>query len=603
MIKDRANSIGFSGGDLFACFAAAFIISSIIFVCGGNFLDLTYVRQYPLYLPILVTCTGTIAFFALTLALKTKKILSWALVLLSCVFSLMLVSKLTENIYFCIGLAVVILLVCKYVTDGDKLGISKIKINEITSLAIVSALVIAFTVIVFVFTSAKYKAFYHSAFDFGIFCQMFEGMAETGLPYTTIERSEYLSHFAVHFSPFFYLLLPGYFVFRTPLYLLVCQALGVALGAFPVRRICKTLGLSVGASTAAAAAYLLFPTMSNGCFYDFHENKFLTVLILWAVAFALEKNRLGTGIFCLLILTVKEDAFIYVLAICLWMFVTKRRRIFALIVAVFSVCWFFFACSMIELSGGEIMTSRFTNYVSGGEGTLFDAVRTCFIDIGFLLKEVFAGADTESFRELTYPGQKLEFVLWTCIPILFTPFLRKRPSELVLLLPLLVINLMPRWMYQFDVDFQYTYGTAALLFFSALLFLGERGERLRRFVLVSTLCLSVVFATALVYPKANYYKECYYSNKEKYDATADALKVIPEDASVTAYGYIVPHLWYVDDLHTCPEYYADLEKTEYYVVDTRYDYDGHTAKMYDAMGDDYEVIGEEGYIIIYRLCD
>lgn len=602
-LKKRSVEIGFDGADMFACFSAAFIVAAIVFSFGGSFLDLNYVRQYPLWVSVMITVALTVAFSFVTVFFKTKKIIAWSVLLLSVFFSVTLVIQYPENIFFCIGMSFVLLLSAKYASDGDRAGFTKIKLTDIHSLAATGFFVIVFTVAVYIFTAAKYKAFYHSAFDFGIFCQMFENMADTGLPYTTIERSEYLSHFAVHFSPFFYLLLPGYFIFRSPLYLLFCQALGIALGAFPVRRICRKLGLSPSMATVAALAYLLFPTMANGCFYDFHENKFLALLILWAVAFALDKNMLGTGIFCFLILTVKEDAFIYVIAICLWMFVTKRNRFFAVICAVVSVGWFFFACSMIQLSGGEIMTGRFQNFVSGSEGGLLEAVRTCFIDIGYLFKEVFAGADTEAFRELTYSGQKLEFVLWMGIPLLFTPFLRKRPSEMVLLLPLLVINLMPKWLYQYNVDFQYTYGTAALMIFASLLFLGERGEKVRRFTVLSMLCISVVFSAALFVPKASGTVDSYYGNREKYDSTAKALEIIPRDASVTAYGYIVPHLYYIDDLHTCPEYYADLEKTDYYVVDTRYDYDGHTAKMYIAMGEDYDMILEEGYVKIYKLKD
>lgn len=603
IIKNSIREAKIDGGDVFAAFVVGFVLSSVAFALGGSFLDLTYVRQYPLWIPVLVTSLVFVSVFALTLLFKTKRIIAWALLGVCLYFALLLVYAYPENIFFCIGMAAVLVLVVKYATDSDKLGLTRVKLNDIHSLAIVSVLVVAFTVIIYIFTAAKYKSFYHSTFDFGIFCQMFENMAKTGAPYTMVERSKELSHFAVHFSPFYYVLLPGYYIFRSPLYLLFCQALGVALGAFPVRRISRKLGLSPGEATAAAAVYLLFPSMATGCFCDFHENKFLSVLILWAVAFAVEKNRVGTAVFALLILTVKEDAFVYVLAICLWMFVTKRNRVFSLIVAALSVCWFFFACSMIQLSGGEIMTGRFANYVSGGEGTLIDAVRTCFIDIGYLFKEVFAGADTEAFREMTYSGQKLEFVLWTCVPLLFTPFLKKRPSEMVLLLPLLVINLMPRWMYQYNIDFQYTYGTAALLVFAAVTFLSERGKKARYFSLVSMLCICLVFSATLVIPKAEYYKNCYYGNREKYDATEKALSVIESDASVTAYGYIVPHLWYIEDLHTCPDYYAPLQKTDYYVIDTRYDFDSHTAKMYEAMGDDYRVVNEEGYIIIYRLKD
>ncbi len=602
-IKARAERAGLTGGDFFAALAAAFVVASVVYALQNDFTVIALAQMYPLWISVSITLGGFVLLAALSILLLTKRIIAWTLLLSSLTLCVTLVAAFPDNIFFCIGLAAVLVLVAKYVCEEDKTGLLSRSISKRASFIICAILVVVFTILVYSLTAAKYKSFYHSAFDFGIFCQMFESMATTGLPYTTVERSQYLSHFAVHFSPFFYVLLPFYFLWRSPLFLLFAQALGIGLGAFAVRRICLSLGLSEGMSLAGAAVYLLFPTMANGCFYDFHENKFLAVLILWAVAFALEKKLIGCGIFCFLILTVKEDAFIYVIAICLWMFVTKRNRLFAIIVALLSFAWFFFACNMIELSGGEIMTGRFSNYTHGKEGGLLEAVRTCFTDIGFLFKEVFAGADTDAFYEMTYTGQKLEFVLWTAAPLLFTPFLRKRPSELVLLIPLLVINLMPRWMYQFDVDFQYTYGTAALMIVSSLLFIGESSKQMRRFVVVSALCASLVFSCALILPKAKRYTDSYGQNKEAYDMTAEALKDIPADASVTAYGYFVPHLWYVKDLHTCPEYYAPYEKTDYYIVDTRYDYDSHTAKMLDAMGDSYELIAEEGYAQIYRIKD
>jgi hypothetical protein len=138
---------------------------------------------------------------------------------------------------------------------------------------------------------------------------------------------------------------------------------------------------------------------------------------------------------------------------------------------------------------------------------------------------------------------------------------------------------------------------------STLLFFGETSGEARRFTVISALCVSLVFSSALILPKMKRYSENYEQNKEKYDATAEALEEIPADATVTAYGYLVPHLWYVKDLHTCPEYYAPYEKTDYYIVDTRYDYDSHTAKMFEAMGESYELVAEEGFAKIYRLKD
>lgn len=601
LIFERIKIASISAGDFFAAFAAAFIIASVQFVLGGDFTDLTYVQQYSFISFLLIFIAAFVVIFDLALLLRSKKIIFWCLLASAVFFCRALVKVLPNDIYFNIGLAFVLLLIVKYVANGDRLGLTHLKMSRRMSFFVTVGIFIVFFASVSVWTIVKYKSFYHSTFDFGIFCQMFDQMAKTGLPFTTVERSQYLSHFAVHFSPVFYLLLPGYMIFRSPIYLLVAQAFIVGFGMFPMRRICLSLGMSPKFAVAAVAIYALFPTMANGCFYDFHENKFLSVFILYLIYFVLEKKRGGMVLFVLLTLSVKEDAFIYVIAVALWMLVSGRDRIFALCMTLFSAAYFFFACEMIYLSGGVIMSGRFENFYISGDNGLLAALKTCVIDIGYLIREVFSGADKETYQQLSYSGQKVEFLFWTAAPLLFTPFLRKRSSELVLLLPLLIINLMPSWPYQYNVDYQYTYGTAALMLTSAILCLSEIKPERRRFFALSMLALCLIFTTSLVKPKADRYLDGYKLDKGSYVATNEALAAIPTDASVTAYGFIVPHLYGVNDLHTCPDYYSDLSQTEYYVIDTRYETDDCALLMYETMKDDYTLETEAGFIKIYRL--
>ncbi len=601
-LEDIHRKNGFTVTDLFALLACAFVCASFTCAAAGEFTSLAWVRQMPLLLFWGTFLSVLILVWAGFLLAKTTRVINWCLFISGLLYSLLLVGTLSGDLFFNIGVGAVLVIIIKYLTKENRLGLDSVSFSWHTSLYVTMAVFCLFCLFVCFCTVAKYKAFAHGTFDFGIFCQMFEQMAKTGLPYTTVERSRYLSHFAVHFSPIYYLLLPGYMLFRSPVYLLCAQAVIVGLGMFPLRRICRTLGFSPLLATGAAALYALYPSMANGCFYDFHENKFLSVLLLYMISFVLEQRRIPAAVFALLVLCVKEDAFIYVAAVALWMLLSGRDRWFAVGTIAVSLLWFVFACAMIRLSGGEIMSDRFANFTASADGgNLLTAVRTCFYDIGYLIREVFSGAETEVYSELTYSGQKLEFVLWLCAPLLFTPFAGKRSVQLVLLIPLLVVNLMPDWMYQFDIDFQYTYGTAALLLVSALLTVSGWGPSGRRLFFCGALSLCMVFTVSAVYPKAQRSIARYYNNKAEYNATADALKSIPADASVTAYGYMMPHLYYVDDLHACPDYYAPLEQTEYYILDTRYDTDSHTKKMLAAMGDDYTLITQAGYVQIYRM--
>lgn len=586
--------------DLFALFLTGFVFANYYTAAIGDFTDLAYVRDISVISFAVVFLAAVLIIGAATIAFKSTLMLNWSLLCGSTLFAVLLCSQMGEKIYFNIGVALVLIFIVKYVTEENRLGIDLLNMSLKTSFIITAGVFAVFVLFVSYCTVMKYKTFSLATFDFGIFAQMFEQMAKTGLPFTTVERSQYLSHFAVHFSPVYYLLLPFYMVFRTPAFLLVAQAFVVGLGMFPLRRICLKLGMSPAMSTAAAILYAVFPTMANGCFYDFHENKFLSVFILYMIYFVLEEKNFGIFAFALATLSVKEDAAIYVMAIALWMLLTKRKRVTAVAVFALSVLYFVFACKMIELSGGSIMMSRLDNYYIDHDGGFIDVIKTCFFDIGFLIKEVFLGANTETFSEMTYGGQKIEFIFWTCIPLLFMPFASKRTTHLVLMIPLLVINLMPEWMYQHNVNYQYTYGTAALLIVAAFLAISEKPAATARRIMVGALVISLVFSSSLLYSKAGRYVDRYNSNKEVFKATEEALETIPLDASVTAYGFFVPQLYYINDLHTSPDYYAPYEQTDYYVVDTRYESDSSHQKMVAAMGDDYELVCHGGYAKVYK---
>ena len=78
---------------------------------------------------------------------------------------------------------------------------------------IVFSLVLVYVLYLSVVVVYKVRTNELSSFDIGIFSQMFERMNHDLTPITTLERDRVLSHFAVHISPIFYLMLPFYKLF------------------------------------------------------------------------------------------------------------------------------------------------------------------------------------------------------------------------------------------------------------------------------------------------------------------------------------------------------------------------------------------------------
>ena len=158
-------------------------------------------------------------------------------------------------------------------TDAESLTAAPACTGRRAGLIIVIIAAAVFLVAVLALTVFRVLSYAAPTYDFGIFSQMFHSMRTTGLPVTTCERDRVLSHFAVHVSPIYYLFLPFYALFPSPVTLEVLQALLLASAVIPLWRIARRHGLSGVTAGLLCALLLLWPAYAGGTSYDVHENK------------------------------------------------------------------------------------------------------------------------------------------------------------------------------------------------------------------------------------------------------------------------------------------------------------------------------------------
>jgi len=477
--------------------------------------------------------------------------------LLTCVvlFSLILANSNQNSIYFNVGLALVIGCVAHWLSADDKLALSRIKpVSYKACLWFAVGGFVAFTALISYGCILRYMNYAPATFDMGIFTQMFESMRKTGLPYTTLERNYPLSHFGVHFSPFYYLLLPGYTLFPYPQYLLIAQAAAVGSGVFAVYAICKRLDYSPNMTIGFELLFLLLPSMIGGLFFDFHENKFLTFLVLWLFYFILKENKPFTFVFAFLVLTIKEDAAIYVMAIALYIIISRRKLWIGLSIGMMAVVYFIFAQSVVARLGEGVMMSRLSTYMptraDGLSGGFGDVAKTIFLNIGYLIANVFT-------------QNRFPFLLWVFTPLLFTPFVSVKKSEMLLLVPMLVVNLMPEWYPQYGVTYQYTYGSVALAFIASILAIRRMSPHAQRSITLICVCVALIFTVSLNAGQFQTHYEFYKNNRERLNSIKPVLDVIPPGSTVAATEYFTPRLYRFDELYDVNHYL----RTEYYMAD------------------------------------
>lgn len=507
-------------------------------------------------------------------------------------------------------------------------------------------------------------------FDFGLFVQMFHYMDKTGLPLTTLERNTLLSHFQVHFSPIFYLLLPFYKLWPQPETLQILQILVAASALIPAFLIVRQLRLPRGWQTALCALLLLHPGLSGSSLYDLHENCFLAPLILWLLWAALRRKWGAFSVFALLLLGVKEDAFIYLFSVGLWLLcggiqgrdvqvggvqtvgtqiggipgcevqavldplkageagekpineeVREKRQSMK---ASEKKQWQPLSLNSVQVAGFFSMLAALVYFAAvsawlsrGGEGVMlyrFENIQALpdWGLLGYVLTAI--GLPGRILEQLFMPD-KLLYLLKMLLPFGLLPLFSRRLRDGFLLLPFVVINLLSNWIYQYDLNFQYHYGTTVLLFFVSAVVLWESQTTWQpdvlaacldpaRRLIAALLAFALFSASALTLPEWSWRlrSELAEASLDQFSPDVhEALAAIPKSDCVYTTGFFAaalaarPHIFEVGPYASYPIDASDpICQPDVIVLDERY------PEEIDAMAGQIADWEAEGFVTSYR---
>ena len=405
----------------------------------------------------------------------------------------------------------------------------------------VLSFVILYVVYLSIVVAYKVKTFDGSTFDIGIFSQMFHRMSTDLTAITTLERDRVLSHFAVHISPIFYLMLPFYKFLPHVETLEVLQIWVVFSAVIPLRLLLKRLNLSKPINSLIIAWFVLIPVMTTAGGYHLHENCFLVPLIIWLFYFIVSEQKWKILLVTLLLLFVKEDAFIYVVSIGLYFLFQKRFSLSSqtkkwIILADFMLPVLYFALGLYLLNtyGEGGMVSRFEPYLLEGENGILSVLKNLILHPTYVFSKLLI-------------AKKLGYLFFVLAPLAFLPLVQRNWSNYLLCLPLIVINLLPDWPYQYDIGFQYSYGSQTLLFIMALLALEDLKEHkfIKEKTTLAMVTVGIIMSGTLLHHFTHNWSfniGYYFEHKEKFDTMRYTLESLPEEASVVTEGGYTPAL-------------------------------------------------------------
>ncbi|WP_023387193.1 DUF2079 domain-containing protein [Youngiibacter fragilis] len=572
--------------------AASFLLVNLtsLMLARGIFFSALRKRQLP---------DMTLCLFGLLMIIINLLVIPWEDAVAS-LFSGASLDTVIPFVVICIALILALVIIINVKSDSFNKG------RMVTVVAITAMLIQVFLSGRILY--ARFETLSTPTYDFNLFAQMFHNMAETFKPVTTLERNTLLSHFRIHLSPVYYLMLPFFTLIRTPATLNVLQAVIVGSGMVPMVLIARHFRLEAGVQMAFSIIYLFSAALMTSGFYDLHENCFLVPFLLLLILAIEKRNRPGMLIFTLLTLSVKEDAALYVWTLSAFIIFERKMVREGLAMLFTSGAYFIGAVRYLNRFGEGAMTGRFEKLIGVPEWSLLAVPYAVVRNPGFILSKVLA-------------REKLGYIIQMLSPLGFMPLFTRKLSRWVLIVPFLLMNLMVDYQYQYDMRFQYNYGSYVLLLYMALLFVkdqadaaeGSREGKANKASGFSRIAISFLMATAIssgilvssIYLAAyEHYPRMLEANKDTLTSMKHAMDEIPEGSSVLATCYLTG---YLSDREAIYDIDYNLEgstyfKADYIAIDLRPAYKGdHESIVPMFLSDGYEILTmEEDEILILK---
>jgi len=132
----------------------------------------------------------------------------------------------------------------------------------------------------------RHTHFLSSAHDLGIFDQAMWALSRLEAPATSVRHTPLPNLFGDHFDPILVLLVPWYWIFDSPVVLLVAQALLLAAVVPLGFLLARQLGIPRWPAVVLSSALGIHPGFTTAARFDFHEIAFAPVLLLVTVLLA-----------------------------------------------------------------------------------------------------------------------------------------------------------------------------------------------------------------------------------------------------------------------------------------------------------------------------
>jgi len=400
--------------------------------------------------------------------------------------------------------------------------------------SIAISLTLLYTVWLAIRTTRDHFGLGTSAYDFGLYDQGIWLLSQGKAPFVTLMgRNLFGDHTSFILLP----LVPLYWFVGSTGLLFVVQAIALGIGALPIWKLTRLLLDSLPMGCVAVVAYLLHPALTFTGMENFHPDAALAPLIAWAIYAAVAYRWVQYVAAVVLILMVKEDTALFVVALGAWVAIRRDRRVG--IVTIIGSLWVALLFVFAVMRG--IIGVPYRN-----------EWRLPFGGLGGFIRTLFTRPD--KFIRYLVSGERPLYLLQLLAPVGLVALLR---PEIALLgtLPLLS-NLVSTFWYQSQIEYHYAVQFVPILVVGAMFGISRLAEHLRLWfasvVLVASLVCAYVW-TPLPFMRTEMPR--WSPSHPAVDAAHEAINRVPDDAVVSAYHTLTAHMARRERIYVFPTPY------------------------------------------------
>jgi len=420
--------------------------------------------------------------------------------------------------------------------------------------------VIFFAIVYSLLSLVNHYNFRTYAYDLGLMNNALWDYAHFRFNNCTLIQPELKNYLSEHFEIFIMLLSPFSYVFGTYT-LLIFQIAAILFGGFGVFKYIKEISSSEKIAFLAQLHFYFFYGIFSALNFDFHNNVLGAMFVPWFFYFFHLKKWKWAALIFIFQVSTKENMPLWMAFVCaglsLLYWKDKTQRIASVAFSLVSIIYFVMVVKIVMpalANEGEAYVQIRNNYSAVGS-SLSDILMTIFTKPAYVFNLFFLNHTGNPFGN----HYKMETYIFVLLSGGF--LLVMRPQFLIMLIPIFAQKMFHNDFLKWGIGAHYSVEFAPICSIGAFYVITKlKNEKWKIYSAYAITFLSLAltirsFDNSYTYfdrDSHRIYQEWHY--KRNYDVAEAyrALKLIPENAKVSAQSPFVPHLAFRDHIYQFP---------------------------------------------------